>query len=124
MPRERVWRFIAVRIKKVKESEVAQSCPTLCDPMANSLGPHGLHSPWNSPGQSTGVGSLSPLQGIFPTKGSNPGLPHFRQILYQVSHKGNPRTLNMRSIILTIGSSNPTSGYLGKRIEIKISKKY
>ena len=46
-----------------------------------SLWPHGLYSPWNSPGQNTGVGSLSLLQGIFPTQGSNPGLPHCRQIL-------------------------------------------
>ena len=43
--------------------------------------------PWNSPGQKTGVGSLSLLQGIFPTQGSNPGLPHCRRILYQGSHK-------------------------------------
>ena len=33
-----------------------------------------LYSPWNSPGPNTGVGSLSLLQGIFPTQGSNPGL--------------------------------------------------
>ena len=39
-------------------------------------------------GQNTGVGSLSLLQGIFPTQGSNPGLPHCGQILYQLSHKG------------------------------------
>ena len=44
-------------------------------------------SPWNSPGQNTGVGSLSLHQGIFPTEGSNPGLPHCRQILYQLNHK-------------------------------------
>ena len=44
-------------------------------------------SPWNSPGQNTGVGSLSLLQGIFPTQGTNPGLPHCRRILYQLSHK-------------------------------------
>ena len=50
-----------------------------------SLPPHGLSSPWNSPGQYTGVGSISLLQGIFPTQGSNPGLPHCRQILYQLS---------------------------------------
>ena len=52
-----------------------------------------LYSPWNSPDQNSGVGSLSHLQGIFPTQGSNPGLPHCRQILYQLSHKGSPRTL-------------------------------
>ena len=54
--------------------------------MSDSLRPHGPYSPWNSPGQNTGVGSLSLLQGIFPTQGSNPGLPHCRRILYQLSH--------------------------------------
>ena len=52
-----------------------------------SLPPHRLYSPWNSPGQNTEVGSLSLLQGIFPTPGSNPGFPHCR-----LSHKGNPET--------------------------------
>ena len=47
----------------------------------------------NSPGQNTGVGILSLLQGIFPTQGSNPGIPHCRQILYQLSHKGSPTIL-------------------------------
>ena len=54
--------------------------------VSGSLRPHGL-SPWNSPGQNTGVGSLYPRQGIFPTQGSNPGLPHRRQVLYQLSHR-------------------------------------
>ena len=49
-----------------------------------------LYSPWNSPGQNTRVGSCSLLQGIFPTQGSNPGLPHCRWILYQLSHQGSP----------------------------------
>ena len=53
----------------------------------DSLRPHGLYSPWNSPGKNTGVGSLSLLQGTFPTQGSNPGLSHCRQTLYQLSHK-------------------------------------
>ena len=56
----------------------------------NSLQPDGLHSPWNSPRQNTGVGSLSLLQGIFPTQGSNPGLLHCRWILPQLSHQGSP----------------------------------
>ena len=60
--------------------------------MSNSLWPHGLYSPWNSPGQNTGVGSPSLLQRIFPTQGSNPGLPHCRWILCQLSHSpGKPR---------------------------------
>ena len=69
----------------MKESE-SESCSV----MSNSLQPHGLYSPWNSPDQNTGVGSLSLLQGIFPTQGSNPGFPHCRRILYQLSHKGSP----------------------------------
>ena len=56
--------------------------------MSNSLRPHGLYSPWNSPGQNTGVGSLYLLQGIFLSQGLNPGLPYCRWILYQLSHKG------------------------------------
>ena len=58
--------------------------------VSDSLWPQGLYSPWNSPGKNTGVGSLSLLQGIFPTQGSNPGLPHCRQILYQLSYEGSP----------------------------------
>ena len=46
--------------------------------VSDSLQPQGLHSPWNSPGQNPGAGSRSLLQGIFPTQGSNPGLPHCR----------------------------------------------
>ena len=49
--------------------------------MSSSLRPHGLYSPWNSPGQNTGVGSLFLHERIFPTQGSNPGLLHCRQIL-------------------------------------------
>ena len=48
----------------------------------------GLYSPWNSPGQNTGVGSVSLLWGIFTTQWSNQGLLHCRQILYQLSYKG------------------------------------
>ena len=44
--------------------------------------------------QNTGVGSLSLLQGIFPTQGSNPGFPHCRRILHQLSHKGSQRMLD------------------------------
>ena len=58
--------------------KVAQSCPTLCDPM---------DCPWNSLGQHTGVGSLSLLQGIILTQESNSGLLHCRRILYQLSYR-------------------------------------
>ena len=52
-----------------------------CDPM---------DCPWDSPGQNTGAGSFSLLQQMIPTQGSNPGLPYYRQIPYQLSHKGSP----------------------------------
>ena len=73
----------------IPENIQSESCSVVSD----SLRPHGLYSPWNSPGQNTEVGSLSLLQGIFPTQGSNPGLLHCRWILYQLSHKGSPRIL-------------------------------
>ena len=78
--------YIYLYLSNVKV-KVAQSCPTLCDPMDYT------YSPWNSPSQNTGVGSLSLLQRIFPTQGLNPGLPHCRQILYPLSHKGSPTTI-------------------------------
>ena len=61
---------------------------------SKSLRPYGLYSPWNSPGQNTGAGNVSLLQGIFATQGLNPGLLNCRQILYQLSHKGSPRILD------------------------------
>ena len=63
--------------------KVSHLCP-------NSLRPHELYSPCNSPGQNTRVDRLFLLQEIFSTQGSNPGLPHCRQILYQLSYQGSP----------------------------------
>ena len=54
--------------------------------VSDSLWPHSPYSPWNSPGQNTGVGSLFLPQGIFPTQGLNRGLLHFGPILCQLSH--------------------------------------
>ena len=65
---------------------VAQSSPTLCDPMDCSL--PGTSVCGIFPGKNTGMGSHSLLQGIFLTQGSNPGLPHCRQICYHLSHQG------------------------------------
>ena len=65
--------------------KVTQSCLTLCDPMVTYSrlfqSPIPDYTVCNSLGQNTGVGSLSFLQGIFPTQGSNSGLPHCRWIL-------------------------------------------
>ena len=63
--------------------------------MSDSLQPHGLYSPWTSPDQNTGVGSLSFLQGIFLTKGLNPGFLHWRWILYHLSYQGGPKMFKM-----------------------------
>ena len=86
-----VWKLLGLsldwdiqRFKKSIQDEWEWSVSESRSVMSNFLQPHGLYSPWNSPGQNTGVGSL---QGIFPTQGSNPGLPHCRQILYQLSHQ-------------------------------------
>ena len=75
--------------------------------VSNSLWTHGLYSPWNSPGQNTGVDRQSLLQGIFPTQGSNPGLLHCRWILYQLSHKGSPGILEWVAYPFPSGSSWP-----------------
>ena len=82
--------------------------------VSNFLWPHGLYSPWNSPGQNTGVGSLSLLQGIFPTQGSNPCLPHCRRILSQLSYQGSSHQLSilyMVSIEYMCQSQSPSSSH-------------
>ena len=69
--------------------KVAQ-CLTLCNPMD--------YGPWDSPGQNTGVGSLSVLQGIFPSQGLNLSLLPCMWIPYQLSYKGSLRTLEWVAI--------------------------
>ena len=62
-----------------------QSCPTVCDPMDSS--PSGSSVLGDSAGKNTGVGCHSLLKGLFPTQGSNSGLPHCMRILYQLSYR-------------------------------------
>ena len=78
----RTLRFEYLKVKV----KVAWSRLTLCDPM-DCMQPARLLCPWNSLGQTTGVGSRSLLQGIFPSQGSNPGPQNFRQIIYHLSHQ-------------------------------------
>ena len=78
-----------------------------CSIVSDSWRPCGLYSLWNSPGHNTGVGSLSLLQGIFSTQGSNPGLLHCKWIFYQLSHKGSPRILERVAYPFSRGSSWP-----------------
>ena len=90
-----------IRLRKVKSE--SESCSVL----SNSLRPHGPYSTWSVLGQNTEVGSLSLLQGIFPTQGSNLGVPHCRWILYQLSHQENPRILEWAAYHFSSGSSWP-----------------
>ena len=53
--------------------------------------------------------AISLLQGIFPTRGLNPGLPHCRRILYQLSHKGSPRILEWVAYPFSTESSRPVN---------------
>ena len=73
--------------------------------VSDSLRPRGPYSLWNSPGQHTGAGSLSLLQGIFPTQGRNPGLPHCRRILHQLSRQGSPTWSRCTVLLIPVGFS-------------------
>ena len=73
--------------------------------MSDSLRPHGLHSPWDSPGQNTGVGSCSLLQQIFLTQESNQGLLHCRRILYKLSYRRSPRQYHVHFITMCTQNS-------------------
>ena len=77
-----VWTFFTTTLLGNLDESESESHSVVSD----SWQPHGLYRPWNSPGQNTGVGSCSLLQGIFPNQRLNPGLLHCRQILYQLSH--------------------------------------
>ena len=80
--------------------------------MSDSLQPQGLEPPrllcpWNSPGQNTGVGSCSLLQGVFKTQGLNPCPPHHRQTLYHLTHQGSPSLLECVEYPFSGGSPLP-----------------
>ena len=68
---------------------VSQSCPSLCKPMGYSSPGSSVHG--ISQGKNTEMGCHTLFQGIFPTQGLNPGLPHCRQILYHLSHQASPK---------------------------------
>ena len=77
--------LLASRICSWVKMLVAQSCPTLWDPVDCSLPSSSV--PWDSPGKNTGVGCPALMQGIFLTQGLNLELPHSREILYRWSHQ-------------------------------------
>ena len=84
-------------VRKVK-LKTTQLWLTSCNPMDYTFGGISL-------GQNTGVGSISFHQGIFPIQGQNPGPPHCRWILYQLSQKGRPRILEWVAYPFDSGSS-------------------
>ena len=93
---------------------VTQLCPTLCHPM--DCGPPGSSVHGDSPGKNTGESSYVLLQGIFPTQGLKPGLPHCRWILflffcrwilYHLNHQGSPRIMEWVAYPFSRGSSQP-----------------
>ena len=74
--------------------------------VSDSFQPHGPPG-FSVHGENAGVGCHALLQGIFPTQGSNPGLPHCRQIVYHLSHQGSPRILEWAAYPFSRGSSQP-----------------
>ena len=123
----RIFQFVVIHTVKgfsiINEADVFLEFPCfLCDPeiesesrcsvASNSLWPHGLYSPWNSPGQNTGVDSLSLLQGIFPTQESNWDLLNCRRILYQLSYQESPQKMLAIDLCVPLPFLNPacTSG--------------
>ena len=99
-------------VAQIEEDKICLFMLLLCceshSVVSNSLWPHGLHSGWNSPGQNSGVGSLSLLQGIFPTQGSKPGLCIAGRFFTNraVYHVGSPKYLRccsaIRNMITTV----------------------
>ena len=83
----------------------AQFCLTLCDSVYCS--PPGFSVHGDSPGKNAGAGCHAPLQGILPIQGSDPGLPHCKQILYHLSHEGSPRILEWVVYPFSRESSQP-----------------
>ena len=86
-------------------SLVAQSCPTLCDPMDCSPSGYSVHG--DSAGKNTGMGCHALFQRVFLTQGSNPGLSNCRQILYHLSHQLSPRILEWVAYPFSRGPSPP-----------------
>ena len=86
-----------------KSARKSKSCSVVYD----SLWPHGLYSPWNSPGQKTGVGSLSLLQGIFPSQELEPRCPALPADSLPAEPQGSPRILEWVDYPFSRGSSRP-----------------
>ena len=95
----KIWMFTKLTVVIISQYMYVSVSAYICNLLT-------LYRPWNSPGQNTGVGSCCLLQGIFPTQESNPGLPHCRQILYQLSHQETLSSLKLVFIELTMPSNH------------------
>ena len=91
--------------------------------MSGFLRPQTLYSPWNSLGQNTGVGSLSLLQGTFPTQKLNRGLLRCRRILYPLSCQGSSICLihSIHSVHMSIAVSRPSHHSLAPSVSMHLS---
>ena len=91
---------------------IVQVCMLSCIRLLVTPGlwPARLLCPWNFSGKNTGVGCHFLLQGIFPSQGTNPGLPHCRWILYQLNHKGSPAGSDGKASACNAGDLGSISG--------------
>ena len=104
-------RYVHPKVPRCRmELCLVQSCLNLCDPMYYSPPGSSIHR--DSPGKYTGVGCHTALQGIFPIQGSNPDLPHCKQILYHLSHQGSPRILEWVAYPFSRGSFQPRNEFV------------
>ena len=85
---------------KVVHVEQVLSESESCSVVSDSLRPHGLYSPWNSLGQNTGAGSLSLLQGIFPTQAIEPRSPALQADSLPAESQGKPKNTGVGSLSL------------------------
>ena len=103
-------------------------CMLSCSVVSDSFRSHGLQParlcPWSFPGKNNRVSCHALLQGIFPTQGSNPGLPHCRQSLYHLSHQVSPRILESVTYPFSRESFQPTSwempGWMSYKLESRL----
>ena len=105
-------RWICLPCRRKKESGLS----VVSDPLwPHRLWPARLLRLWDFPGKSTGVGCHFLLQGIFPTRGSNPDLVHCRQMLYHLSYQGSP---SKETWVQSLGQEDPLEQEIATRSSI------
>ena len=97
------------RYQRKRPEKESVSCSVVSDFETPWTVAHQAPLTMNSSFENTGVGGHSLLQGIFPTQGSKPGLLHYRQSLYRLSHQGSPRSYSKYVRGLRYDSTVPTN---------------